>query len=237
LKTCHTSNTRALPWEPQPPPFSQKFYFQYQENSRIYDLLRNHNIAGYFRYVDDILIVYNESTTNIEDLFQCFNNLTPKLKFTLQKEVEQKINFLHLTIQREHNNFSIDIYRKLTFTDIIIPSNSCHPEEHKITAVRYLYNRLDAYHLPPDRRQKEENMIQQILLNNGYSTSAHPSTRNSDKHEPTSEKTMWARFTYCGRERRAITSLQEYQDKSHILHKKHFEETADGKTRPPLPTK
>jgi hypothetical protein len=33
------------------------FYLQYLENSRIYDLLPTHNIAGYFRYVDDILIV------------------------------------------------------------------------------------------------------------------------------------------------------------------------------------
>jgi hypothetical protein len=50
-----------------------------------------------------------------------------------------------------------------------------------------------------------ENLIQQILHNNGYSTPTHPSTRNSNKHEPTSEKTTWARFTYYGRETRAIT--------------------------------
>jgi len=42
-----------------------EFYLQHQENSRIYDLLRNHNIAGYFRYVEDNLIIYDESTTNI----------------------------------------------------------------------------------------------------------------------------------------------------------------------------
>jgi hypothetical protein len=52
-----------------------EFYLHYQENSRIYDLLRNHNIAGYFCYVDDILIVYNESTTNIEDLLHCFTTV------------------------------------------------------------------------------------------------------------------------------------------------------------------
>ena len=161
-----------------------EFYRQYQENSRIYDLLRSHNIAGYFRYVDDILIVYNGSTTNIEDLLHCFNSLTPKLKF----RSGTKINFLDLTIQREHNNFSIDIYRKPTFTDTIIPSDSCHPEEHKLAAIRYLYNSLDTYHLAPDRRQKEENTIQQILRNNGYNTPSRPSTRNSNKHEPTPEK-------------------------------------------------
>ena len=106
---------------------------------------------------------------NIEDLLHCFNNFTPKLKFTLEKEVEHRINFLDLTIHREHNTFSIDIYRKPTFMDTIIPSDSCHPEEHKLAAVHLLCNRLDNYHLPPDRRQNEDNLIQQILQNNGYS--------------------------------------------------------------------
>ena len=79
-----------------------EFYLQYQENSRIYDILRIH-ITGYFRYVDNILIIHDDSTTNIEDFLQCFNNLTPKLKFTLEKEVGHRINFLDLTIHREHN--------------------------------------------------------------------------------------------------------------------------------------
>jgi len=51
-----------------------EFYLQHQENSKIYDLLRNHNVVGYFHYVDDILIIYNESTTNIEDMFHCFSS-------------------------------------------------------------------------------------------------------------------------------------------------------------------
>jgi len=144
------------------------------ENSRIYDILRNHNIASYFRNVDDILIIYDESTTNIEDLLHCFNNLTPILKFTLEKEMERKINFLDLIIHREHNKFSIDIYRKPTFTDTIIPNDSCHHEENKLAAVRFLYNRLENYHQPPDGRHNEDNLIQQILQNNGYNTSAPP---------------------------------------------------------------
>ena len=45
-----------------------EFYLKYLENSRIFNLLINHNIEGYFRYVDDIAIVYNESKTNIDHL-------------------------------------------------------------------------------------------------------------------------------------------------------------------------
>jgi hypothetical protein len=56
----------------------------------MYTLLLEHNISGYFRYVDDILILYKENTTNIED-FNSFNELTPNRKFTLGKEAERKI--------------------------------------------------------------------------------------------------------------------------------------------------
>jgi len=36
-------------------------YLQCMENSLIYDVLRETRVEGYIRYVDDILIVYNEN--------------------------------------------------------------------------------------------------------------------------------------------------------------------------------
>jgi hypothetical protein len=102
---------------------------------------------------------HNENTTSIEDLLNSFNDLTPNLKFTLEKEVERKINFLDTTIHRESNNLSIEIYRKPTYTDSIIPNDSCHPKEHKLAAIRYLYNRVNNYQLPPDKTQKEDNTV------------------------------------------------------------------------------
>jgi hypothetical protein len=106
-----------------------ELYLLSLENSTIYKLLLNHDIVGYFRYVDDILIVYDEGKTNIDTLLKCFN-ISPKLKFTVEKEVKQKIKFLDITINREPNKMSIYIYRKPTYTDVIIPNDSCHPREH-----------------------------------------------------------------------------------------------------------
>jgi hypothetical protein len=65
-----------------------ELYLQYLENSTIYNLLIKYSIIGYFRYVDDILIVYNESTTNIDDLLDQFNNVSPKLDFTIERETD-----------------------------------------------------------------------------------------------------------------------------------------------------
>jgi len=59
------------------------------------------------------------------------------------------------------------IYRKPTYTDTIIPVYSCHSNEHKMAAIRYFYNRKNSYQLTPEKWQKENNTIQQILINNG----------------------------------------------------------------------
>jgi hypothetical protein len=80
-----------------------EFYLQHLENSKIYDILLNFSVIGYYRYVDDLLIIYNESKTDIEDLLHCFNNIAPKLNFTMEKETKGNINFLDLTIHRDRH--------------------------------------------------------------------------------------------------------------------------------------
>ena len=93
--------------------------------------------------MDDLLIIYNDRKTDIEDLLYHFNNVTPKLNFTIENEMAGNINFLDLTIHRDINRFSIDIYRKPTYTDTIIPIDSCHPTEQKYAAIRHLEKEIE----------------------------------------------------------------------------------------------
>lgn len=183
-----------------------EFYLQHLENQQIYDLLLNHKIEGYFRYVDDILIIYNEDNTNIENLLNHFNNLTPKLKFTIENETNQQINFMDITISRGNEKFEIDIYRKPTYTDSIIPKDSCHPKEQKMAAIRYFHNRLHQYQLSSENIEKENNVIHTILHNNGYDSSTTDRVTKQIKDKKKKEKTgRWIKFTYVGKETRAIT--------------------------------
>jgi len=82
-----------------------ELYLQYLESTKIYDILMNHNIEGYFRYLDDILVVYNESKSDINYILDRFNKLTPQLEFTLERETNRRINFLDITICREQERF------------------------------------------------------------------------------------------------------------------------------------
>jgi hypothetical protein len=81
---------------------------QYLEHSGIYDILVHHQITAYFRYVDDILIIYINNKTDIIKTIEAFNQLQPSLKFTMELENKnkgQKTNIWY--IQEDHCNWYI----------------------------------------------------------------------------------------------------------------------------------
>jgi hypothetical protein len=75
-------------------------YIQNTEHKQIFPVLVKLQITGYFRYVDDILIIYDQAKTNIDQTLADFNEQQPTIKFTMEKESHNSINFLELTIHR-----------------------------------------------------------------------------------------------------------------------------------------
>jgi phosphomannomutase len=75
-------------------------FIQYLEHTTIIDILKKFQIIGYYRYVDDILISYNTHITSTNNALDEFNNIHPKIKFTMEKEINNTINFLHLSIEK-----------------------------------------------------------------------------------------------------------------------------------------
>jgi hypothetical protein len=104
-------------------PFSgivSETFLQYFEHTHIPHLTGKHKRINYFRYVDDILIIFDTDHTNIQSILTNFNTLHPNMKFTTQLEQNNTINFLDTTIHKTHDNIEISIYRKPTFTDTTI---------------------------------------------------------------------------------------------------------------------
>jgi hypothetical protein len=75
-----------------------EIFIQYMEHEYIYPILRTREIMAYYRYVD-ILIIYDKHKTNIEQTLEEFNNIQPTIKFMIEKEQKEKINYLDITIQ------------------------------------------------------------------------------------------------------------------------------------------
>jgi hypothetical protein len=143
-------------------------YIQNMEHKQIYPILIKHQIVGYFRYVDDILMIYNQRITNIEEILMEFNKQQPKVKFTMEKEQHNSINFLDITMHLRKGKVEFAMYRKHTHTDIIIPDDSCHPQEHRTASINYLMNRLHTYPITNKAKNKKLNVIKNTLHNNRY---------------------------------------------------------------------
>ena len=90
----------------------------------------------------------------MDGVLSSFNDITPSLTFTLEREQENKLNFLDLSIIKSIDNISFDICRKPTTSDIIIPNDFCHPTEQKLAAIRYFTNRINTYNLDDAKKQK-----------------------------------------------------------------------------------
>jgi hypothetical protein len=104
-----------------------KIYLQFIEVTKIIHILLQHHIVGYFHYIDDVLIAYKQNLTDIHDVLACFDNKMPSMKFNIEEETNNKINFLDITITKNENRVSFSIYRKSTTTGTIIPNNSRYP--------------------------------------------------------------------------------------------------------------
>jgi hypothetical protein len=124
--------------------------------SPIIEVLKQHHIIDYYRYVDDILIIYNTHITHIDNTLAELNSMHPRIQFTLEKEADNKLNYLNLTIRKETDRLTFDIYRKPTSTDLIIHNDSCHRHEHKRSAINFLLNRVNKY--PIAQRSKDREM-------------------------------------------------------------------------------
>jgi hypothetical protein len=136
-----------------------EIFIQHIEHKHLYPILKTQEIIAYYKYVDNILIIYDQSKTNIAQTLNEFNNIQPSIKFTIEKEQHEKINYSDITIHRKGKRLEFSIYRKLTQTDIIIHNSSCHPCKHKLSGIKYLLIRLNT-----KKKNRQKNTIINILI-------------------------------------------------------------------------
>jgi hypothetical protein len=73
-----------------------------------------------------------------------------------------------MTIIKENNKLTFNIYRKATTKNSIIHKDSYHPNENKKSAINNLINRLNTYPFPQESKDHELTVISEILKNDGY---------------------------------------------------------------------
>lgn len=123
---------------------------------------------GWFRYVDDILVLFRGTKDQANSLLQFLNEVHPNLKFTVEFSTNDELSFLDLNISIVNNSFSFGIFHKPTTTDSIIPYFSSHPYSHKLAFFHSSFHRLLFTPLNEENFNKELNFIRQIAINNNY---------------------------------------------------------------------
>jgi len=122
--------------------------------------------------VEHILIIYNEIFTDINEIHNMFNSISPDSNLTLKQEQNNGLNFVDLTIEQTTNKLVFDIYRKPTASGNFVPNDSCHPSEPKPSAILYFTNSLNTYDMDCAKKNLEKRRSQVSTYNGPHTHSA-----------------------------------------------------------------
>lgn len=147
---------------------SEIYMQHYETNNILNNKNYKQNIKAYFRYVDDTFILFRGSDRQAINMVNSLNKINKHIQFTLETQINNKINFLDLTITIINNKFNFNIYRKPTQTDAIIPFDSNHPYNQKISYFNALFYRLERIPLNKTNYQNELNIIYDIAIRNKF---------------------------------------------------------------------
>jgi len=86
-----------------------EIYLQYVEANYIKQWWETDEIIYYKRYVDDILIIYNNKKINKDRIEKEINKIDKSLEFKMTPESNNIIHYLDLTLQRRSNNIELSI--------------------------------------------------------------------------------------------------------------------------------
>lgn len=93
------------------------------------------------KYVDDIFAIVPR--TRAEEVLQSLNSFHPKLKFTMEEEIDNRIPYLDvLVIRGDDGIIETDWYKKNIASDRILNYYSNHPEAQKLNTARNFISRV-----------------------------------------------------------------------------------------------
>jgi hypothetical protein len=180
-----------------------KLYLQYFEERIVKHWLETNEIIYYRRYVDDILLIFDQQKTNIHTINSHMNNLHHNLNFTPTLEEHSIINHLDLSIYRGTHHLQLEIYRKPTQTDTTIHFSSNQPLNQNLAVYSSYIDRILTLPITHKAQTQEWNIICTTARNNGFPLQLINKLRNriirkhtTHNRTTNSDNRTWATFTY-----------------------------------------
>ena len=117
------------------------------------------------------------------------NLVHPALKFTVEKEQNNSLNFLDVLVEKDGTGFLTSLYRKPTFTGQYISWTSFGPKTRKISLIKTLVHRALMI-CSKTKLGSELDKIKQLLIENGYPADVLLSCINQKVANFAAEKTF-----------------------------------------------
>ena len=142
----------------------------------------------YFRFEDDTFAIFG-SELDCDHFKGKLNLLHPALKFTVEKEQNNSLNFLDVLVEKDGTGFLTSVCRKPTFTGQYIRWNSFGPKTRKISLIKTLVHRALMI-CSKTKLGSELDKIKQLLIENGYPADVLLSCINQKVANFAAEKTF-----------------------------------------------
>lgn len=125
-------------------------------------------VIYWYRYVDDVIVLFKGTDRQLSQFFNSLNLVNDNIKFTKELGGLQ-LNFLDISIRLEEGLHKFSVFRKPTYTDVVIHNSSNHPTSHKFASFYSMIHRALSVPMNSHDFQKEKSIIYAIAESNGYS--------------------------------------------------------------------
>ena len=145
---------------------------------------QNLKIKFYKRFLDDIFIIINSTTTKLHDFLNAINNIHPSVKFTMQHttpynlecedcdkcdcEAMNFIPFLDTQCTIKNRKIIVDLYKKKTDRNMYLLTSSCHPAHVTANIPFSLALRIVRICSEQESRDKRLAELKEMLLDRDY---------------------------------------------------------------------
>lgn len=146
--------------------YLEKFLYS-SINSKYGNNMYNFFINNYYRFLDDVLLIFDSNILNVSDLSEIMNNLDPDMNFKLESS-GRTINFLDIEISAENGCVVTDIFYKPTDSKQYLDFHSHHPRHVKIALPYNLSRRICTIVSDRELRKKRLLEMKQCLVRCRY---------------------------------------------------------------------
>lgn len=123
----------------------------------------------WIRYVDDVFAIWPHGRRNLNLFLKKINLIDPSIKFTMEIEIDRKLPFLDVLVNRDTNNrFTTTVYRKPNTNNALPHYLSAHSWAQKTSSFTFFVNRAFNICSNHDLLHIELNNIRNIAIKRGY---------------------------------------------------------------------